>query len=156
MAFKFIQAFKQAPWRVQMQKIGLVMVGLVSFALIAGLYLSISATTYATGVKVQRLEATRETLQRENADLEAQNATQLSATRMKERSNEIGFAAPDPQAFVYIVIQNYAGRQMKVPIPKVNLDTKRFLIKPEYKQSLWEYLFQGVLTVGQNSGLPSQ
>ena len=156
MAFKIIQAFKQAPWRVQLQRIGLIFIGLVSFALISGLYLSISASTYATGVQEQRLEATREALQRENADLEAQNAALLSASLMQTRSNEVGFNSPNPNEFVYIVIQNYAGRQMKVPVPKLNPEARRMLIKPEYKQSLWEFLFQGVISLGQNNGDLSQ
>jgi cell division protein FtsL len=156
LAFKFIQAFQQAPWRLQLQKIGLVMVSLISFALIAGIYLNISANTYVSGVNVQKMETLRETLQRENSDLEAQNAKLLSATRMKAYSNEIGFVEPDPNAFIYIVIQNYSGRQMKVPIPKLNPENKSLMIKPEYKQSLWEYLFQGVLLLGQNPGATSQ
>jgi hypothetical protein len=156
MASKFFQAFKQAPWRVQLQKIGLVLLGLACFAFVAGLYLNISANTYEIGVQVQRLEATKESLQRGNADFEAQQAELLSSTRMQQKSGEVGFVTPDPQTYQYVMIENYNGREVNIPSPKVGLEAKHFLLKPEYRQSLWEYLFQGILSLGQSSGVWSR
>lgn len=153
MASNFIQAFKQAPWRVQMQRIGLVLTGLVSFALIAGLYLSISASTYAVGVEVKELDWFKEELLRQNADLSTQKARLLSSTEMKRRAQEMGFISPSPQEFVYIVVEGYQGRQLEIPPKPPKSDVKQYLIKPDYRQSLWEYLFQGILILGQNSGV---
>ena len=54
MANRFLQAFQQAPWRIQAQRLGLIFMGLVVFGLTAGVYLSISASAYAAGFDVQR------------------------------------------------------------------------------------------------------
>ena len=45
---KQIQAYKQTPWRVQLQWIGLFLLGLILVAAITGIYLSINAQAAGT------------------------------------------------------------------------------------------------------------
>ena len=52
---RLLQAYKQAPWRIQIQWIGLFLLGLVLVASIIGLYLSISAQAAASGRSIQFL-----------------------------------------------------------------------------------------------------
>ncbi|HOT53519.1 MAG TPA: hypothetical protein PLH68_05845, partial [Anaerolineaceae bacterium] len=50
------QAYKQAPWRLQLQWIGLFLLVLVGVAAIAGVYLSLSGKAAVTGRRIQNLE----------------------------------------------------------------------------------------------------
>jgi len=59
---RLLQAYKQAPWRVQLQWIGLFLLGLVLVAGITGLYLNISAQAATAGRKIQSLSRSTELL----------------------------------------------------------------------------------------------
>ena len=52
-----LQAYKQAPWRTQIQRVGAFLLVVVVIAVIAGLYLNISGQSAATGRRIQNLES---------------------------------------------------------------------------------------------------
>jgi len=83
MAKNLIQAYRQAPWRTQIQWIGLFLLGLVGIVLMTGLWLSITAQATAAGVEIQNLEYEREDIQRKIADLKTQYAYLTSAAVME-------------------------------------------------------------------------
>ena len=56
MTERVIQAYRKTPWRAQIQWIGYILLVLVSMALIAGLYLAITAETATAGVFIQNLD----------------------------------------------------------------------------------------------------
>ncbi|WP_218570461.1 hypothetical protein, partial [Pseudomonas sp. Kh13] len=62
-------AYKQAPWRRQIQIVGAFMLVLVIVATIAGLYLSISGRAAAAGRRIQQLEMREHALNLEINDL---------------------------------------------------------------------------------------
>jgi len=53
MAQNLIQAYRQAPWRTQLQWIGFFLLGLVIIVTVAGLYLSITAQSTTAGVEIK-------------------------------------------------------------------------------------------------------
>lgn len=55
MSKKENQAFQQAPWRIQLQIIGKILVGVVLAALVAGVYLNVSARTAAAAIETETL-----------------------------------------------------------------------------------------------------
>ncbi|HVN54070.1 MAG TPA: hypothetical protein VMT46_07040, partial [Anaerolineaceae bacterium] len=67
---KIVQKYRQAPWRVQRQWIGLFLLGSVLVAIVAGIYLSITTRADLAGREIQNLNADILDKQRENADLE--------------------------------------------------------------------------------------
>lgn len=146
MTHLFTQAYQQAPWRLQLQRIGGFLAALVVVVLIAGVYLTISAQTATAGLEIQSLERQRETLDRLIADRRSTLAELTSAGLMSQRAADMGFERPDMSKVIYMVIPGYAGRQsaMIAPPPSSTL-LSASVIKQSYRQSLWEWFFQGVL-----------
>ncbi len=64
-----VQAYKQAPWRTQIQWIGIFLLVLIGVAVVAGVYLMISGRAAATGRRIQSLEAEISALEMEINDL---------------------------------------------------------------------------------------
>lgn len=150
MANGFIQAFQQAPWRVQVQRLGLILIGLVIFGFTAGLYLSISASSYATGVEVQQYDEKRDEIQRDIADLQTQKAMLTTSSNMEKRALDLGFKVPAQDVLTYMIVPGYTGRQLEIKTSPASQDIKHSLIRPAFNQSLWEFMVQGVLQMGND------
>lgn len=148
----FFQAFQQAPWRVQLQKIGLFLLILVGVALVAGMYLSITASTYEAGVEVQSQENDNEEIRRNIEDTKTNKALLSASTEMQKRAEKLGYEKQEPYGYVYIMVPEYYGRQLDILNSPLPTAPEQILIKPEYRQSLWEYMFQGALAFSENSG----
>ena len=54
-AAQIIHAHKQAPWRVQRQWVGAFLLALIGLAMIAALYLDVTARAAVTGREIQEL-----------------------------------------------------------------------------------------------------
>jgi len=154
MAQSLIQAYRQAPWRKQLQGLFLFLLVLVGIAMIAWVYLSISAQAATAGLEIQFLEEDRDDLARQIADLQSQLGYLTSAGEMERRAKELGFEPADPTNLDYVVIPGYTGRQTPylAPAPVTETTTNASLIKPAYTQSLWEFLFQGSLAWSEAIG----
>lgn len=149
---RFIQAYRQAPWRVQLQWAGAFLLVLVIGVLVAAVYLNISAQAATAGLEAQDLEYMREATQRRIADLKTKMAVLTSQDVMVKRAEDMGFVDDDPSSTTYIVVQNYPGRQAVVLAPPPSADPiSHTIIKPGYTQSLWEWMFQGILTFSKNN-----
>lgn len=141
-----VQAYHQAPWRVQLQWVLLFLLGLILVAFIAGIYLSVSARAATTGREIQNMEMDAEVIERDNADLESQLAFLTSAAQMNKRAKDMGFVPIEPGTEIYMKIPGYTGRQPAVMAPPPGPGTVTIpLIRPNYTQSLWEYLFQAFI-----------
>lgn len=153
MTHYLVQAYRQAPWRVELQQIGFFLLVLVTAALFAGLYLYVSAETAAAGVKIQSLELDREILQRQIASLNTQLAFQTSARVMENRALEMGFEQFNADNADYIIVPSYAGRQTISMAfesgPKIVIQPLP-LIKPSYTQSLWDLFLREMLRFSKN------
>jgi cell division protein FtsB len=146
MTHHVIQAYRQAPWRIQIQWIMLFLLGLTLIAFIAGIYLSVSARAATTGREIQGMESESETIERQIADLESQLALLTSAAQMQKRAKDLGFEVIQPGTEIYLKIPGYTGRQPAVLAPPPGPGMVAVpLIRPNYTQSLWEWLFQGFL-----------
>jgi len=150
MANRFLQAFQQAPWRIQAQRLGLIFMGLVVFGLTAGVYLSISASAYAAGFDVQRYDYRQEELQRDIANMQTQKAELTSSSNSEKRSKDMGFEIPAQDSIMYLFVPGYTGQQLDIKTSLPSKDIKHSLIKPAFTQSLWEYLVQGILLMGSD------
>jgi cell division protein FtsL len=152
MKHNILQAFQQAPWRTQIQKIGLILTVLVIFALIAGIYLSITANSYEVGVAVQSDEIDINNMKQEIENLKTIIGEFSSTEVMAKRAKDLGYEQPDPTTFVYMLIPGYRGRQLGILKSLPPSPEKPILIRPEYKVSLWEWMFQSALALSENAG----
>jgi len=151
---RIVQAYRQAPWRVQLQWIGALLLVLVVGMLIAGVYLYLTAEATAAGTHIRELELEREDLQIRIADQSTQLAFLRSAAFMQGRAEALGYKNARQEDIVYIPVPGYSGRQVVfLAPPPGNESVDASIIKPAYKESLWEWLYQGTFDLIESRGL---
>jgi cell division protein FtsB len=149
---QILQAYKQAPWRLQIQWIGLFLLALVLIAAITGLYLNISAQAATSGRKIQYLESDIEDINNEIADLTTQLAKAQSTENMSARAEELGFKMIDPNNAVYLEIPGYdPNADLVLAPPRVNIIAESPIVKSSYKISLWEWFIDQIWQPTKNS-----
>ncbi len=149
---RFVQAYRQAPWRIQTQRGVFILVVAILGASILWIMLSVTVQAASAGLEVQKLETEQEDTQRKIANLRTQYANLTSAARMEQRASEMGFEPVTPESITYMIIPGYTGRQSQISAPPPTASVQKRLIKPIYTQSLWEWLLQGVLDVSERPG----
>jgi hypothetical protein len=142
---RILQAYKQAPWRIQIQWIGLFLLGLVLIASITGVYLSVSAQAAASGRKIQSLESEIDTINNEIAELTSDLAQARSVDRMKSKAESLGYVPLDPHQAVYLEIPGYdPNADLVLAPPRVNIIVESPSVLSAYRTSLWDWLVQNI------------
>jgi len=135
-----IQAYRQAPWRMQLQWIGIFLLILVTIAAIAGVYLSLSGKAAVTGRRIQNLEFKVSALDLKINDLASQLAYVSSARVMRERAEALNMVLRDPAQAVYLEVPGYSEESFSLaPAPAVDTIPSPSIL-PEFTASLWDWL----------------
>ena len=154
---KIMQAYKQAPWRVQLQHLFYIVLAIVTILVVAALYLNISAQAATAGLDFQGYEWQRQDLERQIANNIAILGQITSEENMVARAKALGYTPIAMDKAVYVVVPGYTGRQPAIFAPAPSSDMLADpIIKPSYTQSLWEWLFQGVLIWTNGAGGTAQ
>jgi hypothetical protein len=146
-ATQIIHAYRQAPWRVQRQWIGAFLLAVVGVAMIAALYLDVTARAAVAGREIQEIRIQITTTQRQNADLETQLADLTSTAVMEKRAEALGYRPVQPGELDYVAVPGFA-----LPEPPILLaaDDSAPAVQgqpAEYTQSLLEW-FEDRLKLG--------
>ena len=135
------QAYSQAPWRRQMQALGLFLVVIVLAALIAGIYLSVTAQATTVGRDIQEMQDEMEAREQTLADLSSRLASVTSSREMEKRASEMGFRPIEVGEQVFIKVPQYTERQPVVLAPAPSPPVQQKASMPaEYTESLVEWL----------------
>jgi cell division protein FtsL len=149
---RLLQAYKQAPWRVQMQWIGLFLLALVILAALAGLYLSINSKAAAAGRHIQSLESNIEDINNNIAEFTTDLAEAESTKRMMTRAKELGFTLINPQTAIYLKIPGYIPDDDLLLAPVgVDIITETPIIQSSYKDSLWDWFVKNIWQISGTS-----
>lgn len=138
---RFTQAYSQAPWRKQMQYLGIFLLILILGALVAGIYLSVTARAATIGRSIQAMYRDKNDLEREIENLKTQLAWMTSSEEMEKRAIALGFHPRNQDEVIYLIVPGYTGRQPS--LQGVNVKTAvsgTLLPSKEYTQSLFEWL----------------
>jgi len=140
------QAYSQAPWRKQLQVFVVFSIVLVSGALVAGIYLYVTAQSASVGSHILEMQKEIRDLERVNEDLRSQLALVSSATEMEKRARAMGFQPVDTTDSLYVLVPGYVDRQPVVlaPAPGPMVSDQQQL-PPEYTESLFEWFEKQVL-----------
>ncbi len=139
------QAYSQAPWRKQLQWIGLFMLALIIVAMVAGIYLSVSAQSSTAGREIQIMYAEMENIRRNIEDLETQIAYLVSNSEMEKRAEKLGFLSVESDDIFYILVPGYINPgQVFLAEPPGSTLPAIPTISPEYTQSLVDWLSERV------------
>ncbi len=138
---QLIQAYQQAPWRVQLQVIGIFSLGVVLAGVVAGIYLNVSARTATVGREIQVLQREILNLQRINADGETQLAQLTAVGTMEQRARDLGFRPVSADQLLYLPIRGYSGRpEARLADPPGLVLSQEPDLPPEFTQSLLDWV----------------
>ena len=149
-ATQIIHAYRQAPWRVQRQWIGAFLLMVIGAAMVAALYLDVTARTAVTGREIQEMRIQITTIQRENADLETQLADLTSSVAMQRRALELGYRPVQPGELDYVAVPGFAPPEPAILLAANDSAPPNPALPEEYTQSLLEW-FENRIKFG---GLP--
>lgn len=145
-AQQLVLAYAEAPWRKQLQMIGLFSLGLVLVALVASLYLIVSAQAATYGREIQQMQYDIQEFQRQNADLQSTLARLHSAAVMDARAEELGLLPATPDQIIYLKVEGYIPRQPASFAPSdqpLALEDPRYM--PAFDQPLFSWLGEQVV-----------
>lgn len=147
-ASQIIHAYKQAPWRVQRQYVGAFLLTVVVLALVAALYLDVTARTALTGREIQDLRGQITAMQRSNADLETELANITSSAVMQRRALELGYRPVEPGELDYIFVPGYVAPEPALLLAAIDSPLESDALPEAYSQSLLEWLDEQLKSAG--------
>lgn len=146
-AAQIIHAYKQAPWRVQRQWVGAFLLALIGLAMIAALYLDVTARTAIAGREIQEMRLEITTIQRMNADLETELADLTSTDIMVQRALELGYRPVKPGELDYLPVPGFIAPEPDLLLAAEDVTQLDRVLPPEFTQSLIEW-FDEQIKVG--------
>jgi len=142
---QLLQAYRQAPWRVQLQWLGFFLLGVVLVAAVAGVYLNLSARASSAGRAIQSLENKVDAYQREINDLSTRLAYISSSEQMYLRLKDTDLALLDPKQAIYIEVPGFISSPDIVLAPPAEVASVQTpVIKSQYTNSLWDWFVENI------------
>jgi len=138
-ATQIIHAYKQAPWRVQRQYVGAFLLVVIVLAMVAALYLQVTAGAARAGREIQEMRFEITTIQRTNADLETQLADLTSTTEMERRALEMGYRPVKPGELDYVAVPGFVAPEPAILLAAEDVVQYSPTLPSEYTQSLVEW-----------------
>jgi cell division protein FtsB len=130
---------QQGPEQVQERATSLVVTAVIGLVVIGALYLAQSARTAAAGRTLQDLEARRQELEQQNAQLRAEIAGLQSVPRLTARAEELGFHHATVDEIEYMPMPDLPPAPAITPTPIP-------LAIPEEEPAAYEETLGGWLT----------
>ena len=109
------RAFKQAPWRTQVQVIASLAAGAIVIAALGGLYLTEASRAATAGRDVQTLQIQKADLQFVIDRQTALIAQAKSVSRLQKRSVELGYVPAETEQIDFVLVGGYYGPQPPGP-----------------------------------------
>lgn len=159
---KLTHAYSQAPWRKQTYMIGVILLILVCAAIIAGIYLNVTARAAAVGREIQEMQvrvygyhylsaATGdsyvpiEELEQQIADLTSQLAFLTSYSVMQQRVQDLSLGPISADHIQYLEVPGYVERQTSsLAPPPVPVVVNASIIDPQFKESLFDWVTEKI------------
>ena len=150
-----LHAYKQAPWRTQIQWVGVFLLIVVAIATVAGLYLSISGRSAATGRRIQNLESEVSTLHQQNNNLETLLGEIQSERALSERIDSMNMRLLTSDEALYLEVPGYipAEGPSFAPSPVLAKEHTPILL-PEFTNTFLEWI-SSKLQAGTLSSTPT-
>ncbi len=135
------QAFRQAPWRAQLQLTGGAALPLVTLLVIAVIYLVVNAGLANAGRLVLTLEERRSALERENGELRTRLAQMTTPQRLMEEARAMGFRQAQPNEIEYVVVDGLEPELPFIaPSPPSSLLDQPSSLSPAFTETWGEWL----------------
>ena len=144
-------AYRLAPWRKQMNRIIAVLMATFILAAVIMIYLNISEKMTDKKLNIQLLQEERADYSRQIADLTTDEGRLTAFKKMQERAQAAGYMDIDfydTDQYAFVIVDGYTGTGINTAeqIPEVSESEIVSLIKPEYTESLQEWLINRIST----------
>ena len=155
-------AYSQTPWRKQTYLIGVILLFLVCAAIVAGIYLNVTARAAAVGRQIQEMQVRVygyhyltgdagenyvpiEELEQRIANLNSQLAYLTSYAMMRSRVKKLDLSYIDAFSVDYLDVPGYIDRQSaSLAPPPEPVIVNASGISPEFKESLFDWVVNQV------------
>jgi len=149
-----IQAYKNTPWRRQFQVIGLFSATVVFIAIIAGVYLNVTARAATYGREIQAIRIEARDIERDIEDLESRLADMTSARVMRKRAEELGYVSVNPNTASYLKVPGYPEEPTielapELQPPEASMPPQ---LPPKYTQSLFDWINAFIYEISVKTG----
>jgi len=138
----FQHALQQAPWRTQTQTTSLMLVIVLLVVVIGALYLAQASRTAGVGRRLQALEAERQRLEQQNAQLRAEIAAQRSVPRLIAEAQALGYHPASSAEVEYLFVENVPPLAPPTPTSLSRVEE----VVPLYDESLESWLADQLVT----------
>jgi hypothetical protein len=138
-ATRIIHAYKQAPWRIQRQWVGAFLLAVIGIAMIAALFLDVTARAAVTGREIQEMRFKIISIQRENADLENNLAKLTSSAEMESRALAKGYRPVQPGELDYVPVPGFVAPEPEILRAAQDTAAPQTSLPYEYSESLLEW-----------------
>jgi len=153
MAKKTKQAYKKAPWRRQIQTVGLSLIPIVLIVAGISVYLIISAQAATAGLEIMDLHFKEEDILREIANQRSQLAYITSYAQMQKKAQKLGFVSPTPDSLHHMVINGYQGQKpVLIAPPPGDSNTTSTLVNLAYQESLSVWIYETFFSPADSRG----
>jgi len=139
-ATRIIHAYKQAPWRIQRQWVGAFLLAVIGIAMVAALFLDVTARAAVAGREIQEMRFEILTIQRANADLETRLAKLTSSAEMERRARGLGYRPVQPGELDYLAVPGFAPPEPDILRAAEDMTIPETSLPYEYSESLIEWL----------------
>lgn len=142
-AVNTLDSARSMPLNIQQQWVILFAVAIAVVAMVAGLYLDVTARAAITGREIQNLELELAENRRTNADYETDFALLMSNQVMQARAESAGFEMLDYEQAEYMIVPGYLpmdGVQFKSEV----VETPAISASPEFHESLLNWLAEAM------------
>ena len=146
------QKYRQASWRTQRQWLGIGLLGLVAVAMVAMMYLNVTSRATLNGREILNLNYSISINEYTNSDLQTKLAEQSASAVMQKRAEGLGFEPAKPEDIVYVVVPGYVPPQTEINLATNHDLPAASLIRPEYKQTLFEWFADLIEKSGSHKG----
>ena len=157
MARKQKSAYQQAPWRRQLQTIGLSLLPIIVIAMMISIHLVIGAQSAAAGLQIMDMHYEEEDILRTIANQRTRLAWMTSYSEMQKRAGKLGFEKIPAEDYRYMVIAGYQGADaILLADPPGSENIRVPVINEYYQQSLWDWLLDTLMVAYPkvSSGVP--
>jgi cell division protein FtsB len=126
--------------------IGLFLLVVIFAALVAGIYLDVTARTATIGREIQVMEEEIEALKLSNADLESKLAFMTSSEAMEQRARSLGFEHLQMGETQFIVVPGYVSRQhARLAPPPGPVKTLAAALPSAFTESLFTWFRRSIV-----------
>jgi cell division protein FtsL len=153
MTNRLVQAYRQAPWRNQLQWIGVGLLVIIAFSLTAWLYLSIASRTSIAGREIQDLRSEITQTNENIANMQIQKAAVTATSIMEKRAKKLGYKEVDPDKVNYLIVPGYTGRMtLDLSSSSTSGAATGSVITSDFTQSLWDWMVQRFVEPSYSQG----